>query len=97
LGAHPGLRHRDGGPRTAGAKRISGRRKLHPEDPVEWPTEALEQPNDEDANIDDRCSIDLIYYHEQSVAEISDIVDAPEKPSERECSMRAGGSRNYLR
>ena len=31
MDANPGLRHRDGGPRAAGAKRIFGRRKPHPE------------------------------------------------------------------
>src|ERR1700751_415537 len=35
FGAHPGLRHGDGGPRVAGAKRISGCRKPHPKGPVE--------------------------------------------------------------
>ena len=35
LGAHPGLRHGDGGPGAAGAERISGRRKSDPEGPVE--------------------------------------------------------------
>src|SRR5262245_542707 len=41
LGADPGLRHGDGGPRAAGAQRISGRRKPHPEGPTEGSTEAL--------------------------------------------------------
>ena len=35
LGAHPCLRYRDGGSRAAGAERISGRGKPHPEEPVE--------------------------------------------------------------
>src|SRR4029450_7002132 len=35
LGAHPGLRHGDGGPGTAGAERISGRRKSDPQGAVE--------------------------------------------------------------
>jgi hypothetical protein len=39
LGA-PGLRHRDGGPRAVGPKRISGHRKPHPERPAERPTDA---------------------------------------------------------
>src|SRR5262245_22984951 len=34
LGADPGLRHGDGGPRAVGAERISGRRKPHPEGPL---------------------------------------------------------------
>ena len=41
LGAHPGLRHGDRRPRAAGAERISGRRKSHPEGAVERSTEAL--------------------------------------------------------
>src|ERR1700730_1301341 len=41
LGAHPCLRYRDGGSRAAGAERISGRGKPHPEEPVEWAIEAL--------------------------------------------------------
>src|ERR1019366_6331399 len=41
LGAHRGLRHRDGRPRAAGAERISGRRKPPPESPVERAAEAL--------------------------------------------------------
>src|SRR5262249_39192477 len=36
LGSRPGLRHGDGGPRAAGAQRISGRRKPHPEGQAEW-------------------------------------------------------------
>jgi hypothetical protein len=39
--AHPCLRYRDGGSRAAGAERISGRGKPHPEEPVEWAIEAL--------------------------------------------------------
>jgi len=35
LGAHPGLRHGDGGQGAVGAERISGRRKSDPEGPVE--------------------------------------------------------------
>src|SRR5438309_4077439 len=35
VGARPGLRHGDGGPRGAGAERVFGRRKPHPEGPVE--------------------------------------------------------------
>jgi hypothetical protein len=41
LGVHPGLRHRDGGLGAAGAERISGRRKSHPEGPVERAWRAL--------------------------------------------------------
>src|SRR6266545_4841767 len=41
LGARPGLHHGDGGSRTAGAERISGRRKPHPEGPVARTTEAF--------------------------------------------------------
>jgi len=41
LGAHPGLRHRGGGPRAAGAERISGHRKPHSEGAVERAAEAL--------------------------------------------------------
>src|SRR6516225_8731066 len=41
LDAHPCLRYRDGGSRAAGAERISGRGKPHPEEPVEWAIEAL--------------------------------------------------------
>src|SRR5262245_48557502 len=41
LGADPGLRHGDGGPRAAGAQRISGRRKPHPEGQAEWTPQAL--------------------------------------------------------
>ena len=41
LGAHPSLRHRGGGPRAAGAERISGHRKPHSEGAVERAAEAL--------------------------------------------------------
>src|SRR5215510_15955396 len=41
LGADPGLRHGDGGPRAAGAQRISGRRKPHPDGQAEWTPQAL--------------------------------------------------------
>jgi predicted FMN-binding regulatory protein PaiB len=41
LGAHPGLRHWASGPGAAGADRISGRGKSHPEGPVERAAEAL--------------------------------------------------------
>src|SRR6202022_765747 len=41
LGAHPGLRHGDGGPGAAGTERISCRRKSDPEGPVERAAEAL--------------------------------------------------------
>src|SRR5215831_4361358 len=41
LGAHPGLHHWASGPGAAGADRISGRGKSHPEGPVERATEAL--------------------------------------------------------
>src|SRR5262245_52127685 len=41
LGAHPGLRLGDGGPRAAGADRISGRRKPDLEGPVEGAVEAV--------------------------------------------------------
>jgi hypothetical protein len=40
LAAHPGLRHGDGGPRAAGPKRISGRRKPYPESSTDGSTEA---------------------------------------------------------
>src|SRR5262249_40806164 len=35
------LRHGDGGPRAAGAQRISGRRKPHPDGQAEWTPQAL--------------------------------------------------------
>src|SRR5262245_65997164 len=41
LGSRPSLRHGDGGPRAAGAQRISGRRKPHPEGQAEWTPQAL--------------------------------------------------------
>src|SRR5262245_17425208 len=41
LGSRPGLRHGDGGPRAAGAERISGCREPYPEGPTEGSTEAL--------------------------------------------------------
>src|ERR1700722_14261001 len=41
LDGDPCLRYRDGGSRAAGAERISGRGKPHPEEPVEWAIEAL--------------------------------------------------------
>src|SRR5215510_12537240 len=41
LGSRPGLRHGDGGPRAAGAERISGRREPHPEGQAEWTPQAL--------------------------------------------------------
>src|SRR5258708_7055380 len=41
LGAHAGLRNGDGGPRAAGAERISGRREPHPQGATEWPAEAF--------------------------------------------------------
>src|SRR5262245_35781955 len=41
LGAHLGLRLGDGGPRAAGADRISGRRKPDLEGPVEGAVEAV--------------------------------------------------------
>src|SRR5262245_63747002 len=41
LGSRPGLRHGDGGPRAAGAERISGRREPYPEGQAEWTPQAL--------------------------------------------------------
>src|SRR5262245_11308787 len=41
LGAHRGLRHWASGPGAAGADRISGRGKSHPEGPVERAAKAL--------------------------------------------------------
>ena len=41
LDARPGLPDGDGGPGATGAERISGRRKSHPEGPVERAAEAL--------------------------------------------------------
>ncbi len=46
LGAHAGLRHKDGGSRAAGPERISGHRKPHPERPAERPADALGRPSE---------------------------------------------------